>query len=299
EHSVVTAAVATEAFAWGDLATTLKIMAPNQVAIPIMLCGTETQKAELLPLFSAETPPPVAAALTEPTYQFDPRDLQTTVTSDGTNYRLNGKKIFVIGAADAETLLVYAQQTGATQAFLVSASAEGVTIGERDKLMGLQALDTFSVSFDNVLLTPESKVGGEAGIDFTLILNHSRVALGAAAVGVARAGLEYAVEYAKGREQFGRKIAQNQSIAFMLADMASDVESARMLVWEAAWLLDQGQAATQACTVMKHFVDRIVVEVADRALQTLGGYGYIREYPVELWLRNARAFATFDGMAIV
>ena len=217
EHSAVTAAIATEEFAWGDLATTLKIMAPNQVAIPIMLCGTDAQKAAYLPRFLDETPPKVAAALTEPTYQFDPRDLQTTVTADGDSYRLNGKKIFVIGAADAETLLVYAQQDGTTQAFLVAANAEGVTLGERDKLMGLQALDTFSIHFENVLISAENKVGGDAGIDFSLILNHSRVALGAAAVGVARAGLEYAVEYAKGREQFGRKIAQNQSIAFMLA----------------------------------------------------------------------------------
>ena len=299
EHSIVTAAVATEEFAWGDLATTLKIMAPNQVAIPIMLCGTDAQKAAYLPRFADEAAPNVAAALTEPTYQFDPHDLKTTATRDGAEYVLNGSKIFAIQAMGAETILVYANEDGQTQAFLVPGDAVGLTVGERDKLMGMKALDTYSVELDGVRISDENKVGGDAGIDFTLILNHSRVALGAAAVGLARAGFEYAVAYAKEREQFGRKIAQNQSIAFMLADVASDVESARMLVWEAAWLLDQGKDATRASTVMKHFVDQAVLNVADRCVQTLGGYGYIREYPVELWLRNARAFATFDGMAIV
>ncbi len=299
EHSIVTAAVAAEEFAWGDLATALTIMAPNQVAIPLMLCGTDAQKAKYLPLFADEAAPNVAAALTEPTYQFDPRDLKTTATPDGDGYRITGEKIFAINAATADTLLIYANENGTTQAFLIDAATDGVTVGERDMLMGLKALDTYSVKLENVLVSAENKVGGDSGIDFTLILNHSRVALGAAAVGVARAGFEYAVEYAKEREQFGRKIAQNQSIAFMLADMASDVESARMLVWEAAWLLDQGKDATRAITVMKQFVDRAVLDVTDRAVQTLGGYGYIREYPVELWLRNARAFTTFDGMAIV
>jgi alkylation response protein AidB-like acyl-CoA dehydrogenase len=297
EHSVVTGAVATEAFAFGDLATTLKIMSPNQVAIPVMLCGTDAQKEHYLPLFTGERAPLLAAALTEPVYQFNPRKLDTIAVRDGDAYVLNGKKIFVVGAADAETILVYANEDGETQAFFVPADA--VTIGERDKLMGLQALDTYSIVLEGVRISAENKLGGAAGSDFNTILNHSRVALGAAAVGVANAGFEYARDYAKQRVQFGKPVAQNQSIAFMLADMASDVESARMLVWEAAWKLDNGEDATRDVTVMKHFIDRVVVDVADRAVQTLGGYGYIREYPVELWLRNARAFASFDGMTLI
>jgi acyl-CoA dehydrogenase len=119
------------------------------------------------------------------------------------------------------------------------------------------------------------------------------------AVGMINGAYEYAREYAKERVQFGEPIAHRQSIAFMLAEMAIDVDAARMMVWEAAWLLDQGQDATQETTVMKHFIDDMAVRVADQALQILGGYGYMREYPVELWLRNARAFATADGLAIV
>ncbi len=124
------------------------------------------------------------------------------------------------------------------------------------------------------------------------------MALGAAAVGVARAGYEYALDYAKQRVQFGEPIAHRQSIAFMLADMATEIDEARLLVWETAWLLDQGKDVTAEATIMKQQVDRMVVQVADRALQVLGGYGYIREYPVELWLRNARGFVAFDGLAM-
>jgi len=119
------------------------------------------------------------------------------------------------------------------------------------------------------------------------------------AVGTARAAHEYALEYAQNRVQFGEPIAYRQSIAFMLAEMAIDIDAARLMVWEAAWLIDQGKDATREATVMKYYVDDMVLRVCDQALQVLGGHGYIREYPVELWLRNARGFATFDGLAII
>jgi alkylation response protein AidB-like acyl-CoA dehydrogenase len=155
------------------------------------------------------------------------------------------------------------------------------------------------MELENCRVLQANKLGNEAGIDFDLILNHSRVALGAAAVGVARAGYEYARDYAKERVQFGEPIAHRQSIAFMLAEMAIDVDAARLMVWETAWKLDRNEDATAEATVMKYYVDDMVLQVADRAVQTLGGYGYIREYPVELWLRNARGFTMFDGLAIV
>jgi alkylation response protein AidB-like acyl-CoA dehydrogenase len=118
-------------------------------------------------------------------------------------------------------------------------------------------------------------------------------------VGLAKAGCVYACDYAKNRVQFGEPIAHRQSIAFMLAEMAIDVDAARLMVWETAWKLDQGEDANREATLMKYFVDQMVLRVADRTVQALGGYGYIREFPAELWLRNARGFATFDGLAIV
>lgn len=299
EYSAVTNVVGVEALAWGDLALTLAILAPNLVAIPVMAAGTPEQQAQYLPQFAAEAPPAVTAALVEPRLQWNPRKLETTAVAEDGGYALNGVKRFVPLAGSADLFLVYAAEAGQTQAFLVPAGTEGLAIGEREKLMGIGALPLHQLTLDSVRVPAENKLGGEAGIDFGLLLNHSRLALGAAAVGVARAGYEYAREYAKQRVQFGEPIAHRQSIAFMLADMAIDVESARLLVWEAAWKLDQGQDITREATVMKQFVDKVVLDTADRAVQILGGYGYIREYPVELWLRNARGFAHFDGLAII
>jgi len=299
EYSAVTGAVATEAFAWGDLAVTMSLMTPNLVAVPLMLSGTEAQKKRYLPDFCGERMPYMTAAITEPSVQFSPYKLQTTAVFKNSMYTLNGEKIMVPSADMAETILVYANEGGKTQAFLVPIDAPGLTIGERDKLMGIQALPTFKVSFNNCIIPASTKLGGGKGIDFDKIMSHSRVALGAAAVGVARAGFEYARDYAKERVQFGEPIAHRQSIAFMLAEMATDVDEARLMVWEAAWMLDQGQDAGMETAVLKRHIDDMVVRNADRALQVLGGYGYIREYPVELWLRNARGFASFDGLAII
>jgi alkylation response protein AidB-like acyl-CoA dehydrogenase len=304
EYSAVTGALATEAFAWGDLAIALNVMVPNLVAVPLMLAGTPAQKAAYLPLFAAEDAPAFTAALTEPLVQFNPLKLKTTAVRDGDDYILNGTKTMVPLADQAEMILVYAAEKGPdaeekTQAFLVPTDSEGLEIGSRDMLMGVKSLPTFLVTLNDVRVPVSSKLGGEPGINFVDLLNHSRIALGAAAVGVARASYEYAREYAKQRVQFGEPIAHRQSIAFMLADMATEVDEARLMVWEAAWKIDQGQDATKEAAVMKYHIDRMVLTVADRAVQVLGGYGYIREYPVELWLRNARGFASFDGLAMI
>ncbi|MEM7802718.1 MAG: acyl-CoA dehydrogenase, partial [Chloroflexota bacterium] len=267
--------------------------------IPLLLCGTEAQKAAYLPRFAAETPPRVTSALTERRYQFDPRQLATTSTKDGDQYRLNGSKVYVPLANTADLMLVYAAENGETQGFLVPTDAAGLTIGEKDRLMGIRALPTYEIILEDVTVPASSRVGGENGINFDLLINHSRVALAACAVGMAQAACEYTREYTKQRVQFGKPVAQNQSIAFMLADMFSDVESMRMLVWEAAWMLDQGQEATRTVTVMKQYVDEAILRIGDSAVQALGGYGYIREYPAELYLRNARGFTTFDGIVTV
>ncbi|HZD10272.1 MAG TPA: acyl-CoA dehydrogenase family protein [Candidatus Binatia bacterium] len=299
EYSAVTGAIAAEAFAWGDLATTLEIMAPNLAAIPILLHGTPQQKERYLPRFCEMSPPHYTAALCEPQIRFDPRQLQTIARRENGDYVLNGVKSLAPLAEGAEQILVYANEGGKTQAFFVPAGTDGMVVEEREQLLGLHALPLYKIRLDSACVPADARLGGEEGIEFEVILNHSRVALGAAAVGMARAAYEYALAYAKQREQFGEPIAHRQSIAFMLAEMAIDVETMRLLVWEAAWKIDEGQPVTREATVMKHYVDTRVLQTADRALQILGGYGYMREYPVELWLRNARGFAHFDGLAIV
>jgi len=299
EYSAVTGAIAYEAFAHGDLAIALNITSPAQIAIPIMLSGTEAQKKQYLPQFCGEEPPKHSAALTEPKTQFDPRNLATTATLAEGGYLLNGVKCLVSLAGSADMILVYANEAGVTQAFLVPCESEGLELGPREKLMGIRALPTFGMTLTDCFIPFQNKLGGDSGIDFDVILNHSRVALAAAAVGMAKAGYEYALDYAKNRVQFDEPIAHRQSIAFMLAEMAIEVDAARLLVWETAWKLDQGHDVTREATIMKYQVDQMVMQVADQAVQTLGGYGYIREFPAELWFRNARGFASFEGLAIL
>lgn len=298
EYSAVTNAIAAEMLGWGDLALSLYIMAPNLMAVPVLLGGTEVQKQRYLPQFSEAVFPNVTAAVIEPRIRFDPRCMETIALPKDGGYVLNGVKSMVPLAEDADLILVYANEMGRTQAYMVPVPAAGLRISDREEAMGIRALPKYRLELNEVVVPHDHKLGGDGGIDFDLVLNHSRIALGALAVGVANAGYEYALDYAKQREQFGEPIAHRQSIAFMLAEMAIDVETMRLLVWEAAWKLDQGDEVTREVTVMKHYVDDAIVSVADRAVQILGGYGYIREYPVELWLRNARGFAHFDGLAI-
>lgn len=300
-YSAVTGALAYEELAWGDLALAMQLMTPALVAIPVMLEGTDAQREELIPLFLDETPPPVTAAWIEPRILFDPAALHTTAKPSNGGYVLNGQKAYVPLAHGAEWLLVYAAHTdtGSTDAFLVRGDSAGLAVGEREKLMGVRALPTYHVTLDQVRVEAAYRLGGETGANIPRLMAHSRVALGALAVGVMRGALEYAIQYAKEREQFGAPIATKQAIAFMLAECAIEIDAARLMVWEAAWKLDQGQDAAKESYLAKQYADKTAVQVADSAVQTLGGYGYIREYPVERWLRNARGFATFHGMAMV
>ena len=299
EHSAVTGALIAEELAYGDLATALYLTAPLSVAVPILLGGTEEQKQEYLPRFSSDEFVPATAALIEPRITYDPFDLNTMAVRDGDVYVINGVKAYVPIAADAAMMLVWAKEGDSTQGFLVDLGAAGITIGERERNMGVRALPTYKVNFKDVHVSPKCKLGGEQGVNFSKILNYSRVALAAMAVGVAKAAYEYALQYAKERETFGAPIATRQSIAFFLAEMCTDIDAARLMVWEAAWRLDQGLDATRETRITKSFCDDTALMVADRAVQILGGHGYIRDFPVELWLRNARSFAVLEGLGMV
>lgn len=299
EHSALTGVLVTEDLAYGDLSIAMHALAPGLVAFPILEAGTDEQKAEYLPLFCDEAFKPATAALIEPRYDFDPNELATTATLEGDEYVLNGQKCYVPLAADADLLLVWAAENGATQGFIVPKGTPGLEIGEREKNMGVKALATYELALSDCRVPRANKLGGEAGCDFNRILNHSRVALAAMAVGVAKAAYEYARDYAKERHAFGEPIASRQAIAFMLAEMAIEVDATRLMAWEAAWKLDRGEDATKECYLAKAYADDMVLTVTDRAVQVLGGYGYIRDYPVEMWLRNGRGFVTFDGMAMV
>ncbi len=301
ERSAVTGALAVEEMAFGDLAGALAVMTPSLFATPILLGGSEEQKMEYLPKIIEGNWSPYTAALIEYSFDFDANDLRTTAKSAGGDTILNGEKAFVPFAKDAEAMIVYASLDGNTQGFIVPKNTSGLTIlDEREKLMGINALPLYRVKLDDVKIPVSNRLGGASGHNFELVLASMRIASASAAVGVAKASFEYAKNYAKEREAFGVKIAQKQAIAFMLAEMATEIEAMRLLTWEAAWKLDNQKedAYTEAYLAFTGAAD-MAMTVTDRGVQILGGHGYIREHPVEMFMRNGRGFAMLVGLAIV
>jgi len=299
EHSAITGSLIAEELAWGDLSMTIHILCPALFAYPVLEMGTETQRKKYLPLVCDEKYKAATAALIEPRFGFDPYSLSTVARPDGNGYVLDGKKCYVPLAAEADFLLVYAAENGSSQGFIIEKGTKGLEVGEREKNMGIKALTTYELSLKNCRVPKENRLGGPKGCDFNRIMDRSRVALSAMAVGVAKAAFEYSRDYARERVAFGEPISSRQAIAFMLAEMAIEIDATRLMTWEAAWKLDRKEEATKEASLVKSYADDMVIMVTDRAVQILGGHGYVREHPVELWLRNGRGFAAFDGMAIV
>jgi alkylation response protein AidB-like acyl-CoA dehydrogenase len=299
ERSALTGVLAAEELSWGELAGALAIMTPTMYVMPILLGGTEDQKKTLIPpVIDAEWKPYVAA-LVEPQYHFHALDLETTAIKDGAGYVLQGEKVMVPFAERAESFLIFAKFENRTQAFVVSPGTEGLVVGDRESLLGIQALPTYKLSLEDVRIPLDARVGGEEGFEIQPLIDAANVATAAFAVGLSNAAYQYARDYAKEREAFGGPIAQKQTIAFMLADMATEVESTRLMVWEAAWRIDEGKDASKESYLALMGASDMAMMVTDRAVQILGGYGYIREYPVERWMRNGRGIPTFVGMAMV
>lgn len=299
ERSAVTGILASEELGWGDLAASMAIMAPTMYVIPIFIGGTEDQKKSLIPpVIEAEWKPFVAAYI-EPRFDFYPFEMTTTATEAGDGYILQGEKSMVPFAESAESFLVFASFEGKTQAFVVPPLTEGLVVGEREALLGIQALPTYKLSLNDVRIPAESRIGGEDGFEAQSVIDASNVATAALAVGVSKAAYEYSRDYAKEREAFGGPIAQKQAIAFMLAEMAIEIESIRMMVWEAAWKLDAGKDASKSAYLALMGATDMAMMVTDRAVQILGGYGYIREYPAERWMRNGRGIPNFVGLTMV
>jgi acyl-CoA dehydrogenase len=303
ERSAVTGAMLLEELGAGDLSMALSLLAPACVAYPVLDFGSDAQKDKYLRACTAVEFPKLTAALMEPDYDFDPTALRTTAKKQGSGYVLNGKKCLVPNGSTAETYLVYAREGAegfaGVAAFFVPRTAAGLTLSAKEKNMGVHALDTVELQLDNVQLAPDARLGGEKPFDFERVMSYSRVALGALAVGVARRAYEHSVQYALERKTWGQPIATRQSVAFSVADMRIELDAARLLVWEAAWRLDRGETATKESYLAKLVTDEMALKVTDEAVMIMGGHGFIRENPVERWLRNARGFAAFEGLAIV
>jgi alkylation response protein AidB-like acyl-CoA dehydrogenase len=298
ERSAVLAALVAEELAFGDLASALAILSPALVAFPVADHGSAAQQAAHLPRYAGGSFVPGALALLEPGFGADPFRPRTQAKRDGGHYVLDGRKCMVPWLPGGDTVLVFADEGGRAQGFLLPRDAAGLGAAP-ESYMGIQALPTVELTLAGVRVPADAKLGGESGSDLARVITRGRVALAALGVGVARAAFEIARDYAKQREAFGSKIAQKQAIAFLLAQMAIEIDGARLLAWEAAWRLDQGENALREATLALDQVRRIALDVADGAVQVLGGHGYIRDYLPELQLRNARGFASFEALALV
>ncbi len=303
-RSAVTGAILAEELAFGDLAIALHMLAPRLLAFPLISSGTDAQRTRHLTPLATDNFAAATAALAEPRFDFDPAAMATTARRDGAGFVLNGAKCYVPLAADAGAILVFAASNpeggfAGVDGFIVPRGASGLTISGREQNMGIKGLSTFGLTLRDCRVEADARLGDEQGINFVRLLSESRVAMAAMAVGVARAAYEYAREYAKERKAFGVAIATKQAIAFMLAEMAIEVDAARLLVWEAASRLDRGEDGLKESYQARNYAAQAALTVTDNAVQVLGGHGYIREHPVEMWLRNARGFAVLEGLAIV
>ena len=302
-RSPVTNALVAEELAVGCASLAAAALAPSLFVQPLVDFGTEEQKATYLPLFATASYTAASLALHEPSFDFDPTSLRTIAEPKGDGFRLSGSKRLVPMGDRASHFLVIAR-AGAEEglagldAFIVARDTPGLRIAEEaDKTLGLKALPLATLTLDGVELPAEARLGAEAGIDGRRLLNSLRLGSQAIALGISRAMLETCVPYAKERVAFGQPIAQKQTIAFMLAEMRIEVNSMRWLIWKAASQLEQGTDATRATTLARTYVTREAMKIADNGLQIFGGHGFIREYPVEMWYRNARSVTVLEGLA--
>ncbi len=299
DRSPVTNAIVLEELAYGDATLAIAALAPSLFANAVADQGTDEQKQTHLPAFCGGQFHTGSLALTEPTPGFDAFAPRTTAEKTASGYALHGVKSFVPLGDRAANFLVVARSDDGLDAFLVPRDAAGLTISEVEKNLGLKALATTGLRLDGVVVSAEQRLGGAAGADVRQIINQSRVALAAILTGVSRAVLDYCVPYAKERVAFGEPIARKQSIAFRLAEMHMEIESSRWLTWKAATDLEQGRDATRNSTLAKRYVGEKAMWIADNGVQVLGGHGFIREHPVEMWYRNARTLGVLEGTATI
>jgi len=295
ERSPVTLTLVAEELAWGDATLATAALAPVAFANAILDQGTEEQRRDLLPPLCGSSFHAASLAWIEPGPAFEPLLPRTLAEPKGAGFVLSGAKSFVPLADRASHFLVVCRNNGGHDAFIVPRDASGLRVSEPEKNLGLRALPTATLELERVELPASARLGGAAGIDLRRLLGHSRVALAAAMTGLSRAVVEYAIPYAKDREAFGQAIAQKQGIAFKLADMHVETESMRWLAWKAASQLEQGADALQAAHHARAYAAAQSMRVADEGVQVLGGHGFIREHPVEMWYRNARTLGLLEG----
>ncbi|MEN6412620.1 MAG: acyl-CoA dehydrogenase family protein [Veillonellales bacterium] len=269
-------------------------------AYPVVIMGTEAQKEKF---FSVINNGKLAAfALTEPGAGSDAGAVATSAIKDGEDYILNGTKCFITNGGLAEIFVIFANARknagirGLT-AFIVEKNTPGFTIGKEEEKMGIRASNTCELVFDNVRVPAANRIGRE-GEGFKIAmktLDAARPLVGAVSVGLAQSAFDLAVKYSKQREQFGKPIASFQLVQAMIADMAMQIEAARLLVYKACWLKDQGVPYAKESAIAKCFAADMAMKVTTDAVQVMGGYGYSKEYPVEKCMRDAKIMQIYEG----
>jgi acyl-CoA dehydrogenase len=280
---------------------TTSIMVNDLALMPILVDGSEEQKHTFLTPFCSSFSLG-AFCLTEPGAGSDVASMSTTARLDGDSYILNGAKTFITNGSVASLYTVFATRDRSLghkgiAGFIVPADTPGVSHGKKFDKMGQRASDTAEVIFDEVRLPRANLLGQEdEGFKIAMVtLDRTRPMIAAMSVGLARAALEAAIQYAKERQTFGMPIGHHQAVQLLLADMAKDIEAARLLTWQCAWLIDQGQRATKESSFAKCFASDIAMRVTTDAVQIFGGYGYMKDLPLEKYMRDAKLMQIYEG----
>ncbi|MBK6328272.1 MAG: acyl-CoA dehydrogenase family protein [Chloroflexi bacterium] len=298
--SLLEECVVTEELAWGCSGMSTAMGVNGLAILPILIAGTEEQKqAYCGRLAGGEMS---SYCLTEPEAGSDVAGIKTTARKEGDHYILNGSKTFITGATVANFFTVFAYTDPGVRykgmsCFVVEREWEGVSVGQPFDKLGQHASDTAEVVFDNVRVPETHRLGAEGTgfITAMKVFDRSRPATAAGALGVARRALEESIKYAKERISMGKEIWQYQAIGHKIADMAMDLEAARLLVWKSAWAVDNGQPDTMVSSFGKAFAADAAMKIATDAVQVFGGYGYMSEYPVEKLMRDAKIFQIYEG----
>jgi alkylation response protein AidB-like acyl-CoA dehydrogenase len=305
---MMTQMIIMEELTWGCAGIGVAISATSLVATAVQLCGTPEQRAKYLSMFcDSEHLVLGALCITEAEAGSDVSAMRTTATRVEGGYLLNGSKRFITNGGIADVHVIFATTDKAAgwpgiRAFVVDRGNPGLKAGMKERKMGVRASHTGEVILEDCFVPTENLLGGEGdqrgnGNGVLKTLERTRPAVAAGALGIARAAHEYALEYALQRRTFGKPIAAHQAIAFKLADMATEIEAARLLVWKAAWAVDQDMPIAKNASMAKLKAGDVAMRVTDDAIQILGGYGYSRDFPVEKWHRDAKIYQIWEGTA--
>ena len=299
----ISMAIAIEELGWGCGSTALSVAAHNGLGCAsVALFGTEAQKARFLPPVTSGKGDLAALALTEPDAGSDLQGVRTRAAREGDEWVINGTKMWCTNASIADFIVTLAR-TGSDAGshslsmLIVPTDTPGLHVGPPEKKMGLNGSPTNAVTYESVRVPEDYLLGPEGhGLGQALtVLDGGRISIGALAVGLARSAYEEALKYARERQAFGKPISEYQAIQWMLADAATEIQAARMMVYQAAWERGLGKSFTQQAAMAKLFATEMAERVCRNALQIHGGYGYSREYPVELTYRDARLMTIGEG----